>query len=127
MKDYTMPGISPAAAEWLVKNRDIHGLGCDTPTPDQVKDGHPHVHLSILGANKILLENVANLHNAPASGAMIYALPIRLHKGTGGPIRIFAAIDDGNDAYNNSSQDIKQTLVGAVVSALITLLMSIHF
>ena len=39
-------------------------------------------------------ENVANLHTVPATGAMVYALPMKIGAGTGAPLRIIATWDD---------------------------------
>ena len=88
------PGFSYAATEWLLQNRNnFRGLGVDTlscDTPPLMS-----VHIRLLGAEKLCLENVA-LYNrdVPASGADIFVMPILLKDGTGGPARMFAVWDE---------------------------------
>lgn len=108
--DFRFPGISPAAAQWLIDNRDINGVGGDTPSPDRGGGSHFRTHRTILGANKVILENVANLDKVPPSGATIYALPINMHRGSGGPIRIFATLNDGGEFdYSGSGRSLPLT------------------
>ena len=86
------PGIAPAAAEWLVKNRKLRAVGIDTPSIDrgQSKDFRSHVVFN--SQNIPGLENVANADKLPAKGATLYALPMKIRGGSGAPCRIFAVI-----------------------------------
>jgi kynurenine formamidase len=45
-----------------------------------------------LGANKPGFENVANLDQLPATGVYIVALPMKISKGSGAPLRIIASV-----------------------------------
>ena len=38
------------------------------------------------------LENVANLDQLPATGYIVYALPMKIARGSGGPVRILATM-----------------------------------
>ena len=58
--------------------------------PGQSRDFRAHRILS--KANRYALENVANLQQLPARGAMVYALPMKIKDGTGAPVRILALI-----------------------------------
>jgi len=84
------PTVSISAAELLLK-RDLVGLGIDTLSPDNEKEGFP-VHHLLLNAGKYIIENVANTSNVPAIGATIIALPIKIQEGTEAPIRLIAAV-----------------------------------
>src|SRR5919109_836243 len=84
------PGFSREAAEFLVSQRDIDAIGLDTPSMDYGQSKDFIVHQIINGANKPGLENVANLDKLPASGATLIALPMKIARGSGGPVRIIA-------------------------------------
>lgn len=86
------PGFSPEAAEFLVKHRDITGVALDTPSIDYGKSKNFMVHQIICGANKLALENIANLDKLPAKGATLYAMPMLIKNGTGAPARVFAVL-----------------------------------
>ena len=86
------PGLSPQAAEFLIVQRDIHGVGIDTASidPGISKDFPTH---RILGhADVYALENVTALDRLPPKGATVWALPMKIKGGTGGPVRIIAAL-----------------------------------
>lgn len=90
------PGFSREAAEFLVRERRINGVGIDTPSIDHGPSQDFIVH-QILGAADIYgIENVANLDRVPASGAILIALPMKIAGGTGGPVRIIAVLPDPN-------------------------------
>jgi kynurenine formamidase len=86
------PGFSREAAEFLVSQREIDALGVDTPSMDYGQSKDFIVHQIINGANKPGLENVANLQKLPATGATLIALPMKIAKGSGGPVRIIAIL-----------------------------------
>lgn len=84
------PGMSPEAAQWLVDNRDIHGVISESLSldPGQAKDFM--AHRILLAANIYGLENVANVEEIPIFGAMIYVRPMKIGKASGAPTRIVA-------------------------------------
>ena len=86
------PGFSSEATKFLVHQRNIRGVGIDTASidPGQSRDFPAHRILS--EANRYALENVASLQKVPPRGAMVYALPMKIKGGTGGPVRILAVI-----------------------------------
>ena len=91
-KTLHFPGFSREAAEFLVKERHIDGIGIDTPSIDYGPSQDFIVHQIINGANCYGLENVANLEKIPPKGAILMALPIKIKGGTGGPVRIIAIL-----------------------------------
>jgi kynurenine formamidase len=86
------PGFSREAAEFLVSRRDIDAIGVDTPSIDYGQSQDFIVHQIINGADKPGLENVANLEKLPVTGATLIALPMKIAKGSGGPVRIIAVL-----------------------------------
>lgn len=86
------PGFSVDVAQFLVTERNILGIGIDDFSIDAaVADGFP-VHGIVNGVGKFQLENVANLHELPPTGAYLINAPIKLEGGSGGQVRIFAIV-----------------------------------
>lgn len=86
------PGILPATTKWLVDKRKIKALGLDTPSMDFGQSKDFQTHQILLGANKPGFENVANLDQLPSTGIYVVALPMKIGKGSGAPLRIIAAV-----------------------------------
>lgn len=84
------PAISPETAQWLVEQRNIKALGLDTPSLDYGQSKEFKTHQILLGHNIPGFENLTNLHRLPATGIYIVALPMKIAKGSGGPLRIIA-------------------------------------
>jgi kynurenine formamidase len=89
----SFPGLHPEAARWLIENRNIAGVGLDTPSLDFGGSTLFETHRALSEANIFGLENVANLERLPATGALILALPSFLEGGTGGPVRIVGVVE----------------------------------
>lgn len=85
------PGLGVDAAAVLIERR-IGAVGIDTPSIDygQSKDFATHVKLM---TNDIpAFENVADMSALPATGSTVYALPMKIEGGSGGPLRIVAFV-----------------------------------
>ena len=91
-KTLHFPGFSKEAADFLVKERHVDGIGIDTPSIDYGPSQDFIVHQIINGANLYGLENIANLERLPPNGAILVALPIKIKGGTGAPVRIIAIL-----------------------------------
>lgn len=92
LPELSFPGFSPESVEFLVKERNIRGIAIDTPSIDCGKSKDFKVHQILCGADKLALENIANLDKLPPSGAMLYVIPIPIRDGTGAPARVFAIL-----------------------------------
>ncbi len=90
INSHNFPSVDLSTAEFLLK-RNIAGLGIDTLSADTGKNGFP-VHRAILGADKYLVENIANAKELPAVGVKSLVLPIKVKDGTEAPIRLIALI-----------------------------------
>ena len=84
------PGCTKAAAEYLVQQRNVRGLGIDTLSIDPGTSKTFDVHHVLNAAGRYALENVAKLDELPAKGFYLVVAPIKVENGTGGPARIFA-------------------------------------
>lgn len=91
-KTLHFPGFSKEAADLLVHERNVDGIGLDTPSIDYGPSRDFIVHQIVNGANIYGLENIANLEKLPPKGATLVALPIKIKGGTGGPVRIIAIL-----------------------------------
>lgn len=92
LPELSFPAFSPQSAEFLTKERSIRGIAVDTPSIDYGKSQDFMVHRIICGADKLALENIANLDKLPAKGAMLYVIPMQIKGGSGAPARVFAIL-----------------------------------
>jgi kynurenine formamidase len=90
------PGLAPEAAEWLVANRSIDAFGIDTPSLDYGQSTDFRAHVILLERNIPGFENVAGLDQLPPVGSFVLALPMKIAKGSGGPLRIVAFVPGMN-------------------------------
>lgn len=90
--DLEFPGLHPDAAEWLVENRDIAAIGIDTASIDYGQSADYQTHRHLAKANIPIFENVANTGELPDTGFHVIALPMKIAEGSGGPLRIVAAL-----------------------------------
>jgi len=88
----SFPGFSPEVATFLVKQRSIRGIAIDTPSIDCGRSTDFMVHQIVFAADRLALENIANLDKLPAAGAMLYVVPMLIAEGTGAPARVFAIL-----------------------------------
>ncbi len=88
------PGPTQEAVEWLIRERDVQGFGVETINTDA---GQSHAwpmpypcHTLMHGANKFGLQCLRNLDQLPPQGALIVAAPLKIHQGSGSPLRVLA-------------------------------------
>lgn len=84
------PGFGKEAAEFLVKERSIVGIGVDTLSLDPGTSKDFAAHLAVLGANKWGIENLANLARIPDRGATVFVGVPKVKGASGGPARVLA-------------------------------------
>jgi kynurenine formamidase len=93
LPELSFPGFSVEAVDFLIEERTIKGIAIDTPSIDRGKAADFKVHQVLCGANKLALENIANLDKLPAKGATLYVIPMLIKEGTGAPARVFAVFE----------------------------------
>ncbi len=86
------PGFSPEAVEFLLEHRRVAAIAIDTASIDAGAAKSFPAHRIWLGANKPAFENVANADALPPKGAVLFCIPVKIGKGTGGPARVFALL-----------------------------------
>jgi kynurenine formamidase len=84
------PGFSGEVSEFLIKERDIVGIGVDTLSIDFGPSADFKTHITILSAGKFGVENLANLGALPATGATIVVGGPKHKDASGGPTRAIA-------------------------------------
>lgn len=94
------PGIHPNASRWLVKNRKIKLIGVDTASIDYGQSTLYESHQILYERNIPGLENVAHMDKLPTKGFTLYAAPMFITGGSGGPCRIFARLDKEDCTVN---------------------------
>ncbi len=88
----SFPGFGLAAVQFLLQERTVTGIGLDTPSIDYGRSVDFEVHQAVCGADKLAIENLANLDRLPATRAVLYAAPMPIRNGTGAPARVFAIL-----------------------------------
>jgi len=86
------PSFGAEAARYLVGVRKAAALGADVASIDYGASKDFIVHQIAAAANVAGLENIANLGQLPLLGATVIALPMKIERGSGGPLRIIALV-----------------------------------
>ena len=92
VRELYFPGLRPEAAAWLVRERRVKAVGIDTASIDHGQSTQFETHVALLSENVPVFENLSNLHDLPARGFDVVALPMKIAGGTGGPLRIIAVV-----------------------------------
>jgi kynurenine formamidase len=86
------PAYGADAARLLVDERRVSVLGVDTASTDYGKSTDFVVHRIAAANNVSNLENLTNLGGLPPTGAVVFALPMKIEGGSGGPVRVVALV-----------------------------------
>lgn len=89
------PGIHPEAAEFLATKRKVKAVGLDSPSIDFGGSKLFESHQILFEKNIPGMENVANLDRLPLKGFTVFALPMKIKGGSGGPLRVVAFLPSG--------------------------------
>lgn len=92
VKALHFPGLHPEAAAWLVRERQVKAVGIDTASIDYGQSTKFETHVTLLSQNVPVFENLSDLRNLPDQGFDVIALPMKIARGTGGPLRIIAVL-----------------------------------
>ena len=87
------PGIHPEAAKWLVE-RKVKAVGIDTASIDYGQSTGYETHRILYERNIPGFENLTALDQLPPRGATVYALPMKIKGGSGGPLRAVAVVQE---------------------------------
>jgi kynurenine formamidase len=89
---YHFPGFHVEAVQFLQEQRSVKGIATDTLSLDPGPSTDFPAHHYWLGHQKWGLENVANLGQVPAQGAIIVVGSPKIAGCTGGPSRVLALL-----------------------------------
>ncbi len=94
LPELSFPGLDPEAASWIVKNHKINAIGIDTQSIDYGKSTHFETHRILSESEIPFFENVTNLDQLPARGAIAVGLPMKIKNGSGAPLRLIAILPE---------------------------------
>jgi kynurenine formamidase len=86
------PGIHVEAAQMLLEEAQVSGVGVDTLSIDHGISGDFITHYTWLPANRWAVENMASLDQLPPVGATLVVGAPKHKGGTGGPCRLIALV-----------------------------------
>ncbi|MFQ5839932.1 MAG: cyclase family protein [Candidatus Methylomirabilales bacterium] len=86
------PGFSGESATFLLRRREIVGIGIDTLSLDFGGSRDFPAHQIMLKAGKFQIENLANVGQLPPSGAVLFAIPLKIVEGPESEGRVFALV-----------------------------------
>ncbi|MEO1373417.1 MAG: cyclase family protein [Cyanobacteria bacterium J06635_10] len=86
------PGFGVDAAKLLIEKRNIAGIGIDTHGVDAGKDTSFTINRLMLEKPRIVLENLTNLEQLPATGITLVIGVLRLRSGAGSPVSAYALL-----------------------------------
>lgn len=91
------PGPSAEAIRFLIEERDILGFGTETIGTDAGQGGaltppYP-AHTLLHAAGRYGLQCLTALDRLPPVGAVVLAAPLKLHDGSGSPLRVLALVE----------------------------------
>ncbi len=88
------PGFHQTCTQFLIKERDILGVGVETVGTDAGQAGKfdpPFpTHTFMHGAGKFGITSLMNLELLPPTGAIVIAAPLKIVNGSGSPLRVIA-------------------------------------
>jgi kynurenine formamidase len=90
------PGFSDEAAKLLLE-REVVGIGIDTLSLDNGPSKEFPVHKVMLGADKYMIENLANLDAVPEIGATVVVGVLPVTDGSQAQARVIALIPEKTD------------------------------
>jgi kynurenine formamidase len=90
------PGPTQETVEWLIHERDVLGFAAETINTDAGQAYRwplPYpCHTLMHGAGRFGLQCLRNLDQLPPTGAMLFAAPLKIHEGSGSPLRVLALV-----------------------------------
>ncbi len=91
------PGFHKDASAFLANERGVIGVGVETIGTDAGQAGgfdppFPN-HTIMHGAGRLGLASLCNLDQLPATGAIVFAAPLKIVDGSGSPLRVLALVE----------------------------------
>ena len=86
------PGFAADAVRYLLKERNVNGIGIDTASVDPGKSITFEAHKAVLQGGRYQVENLDNLNLLPARGFSVIVAPMKISRGSGAPARVLAIV-----------------------------------
>jgi kynurenine formamidase len=86
------PSFGVEAARLLIQERRVGAIGADVASIDYGASQDFMVHRIAAAADVPGIENLTNLNVLPPTGALVFALPMKIEGGSGGPVRVVALV-----------------------------------
>lgn len=86
------PSYGVEAARVLIQERKVAAIGVDVASIDYGPSQDFMVHRIAAAADVPGIENLTNLNLLPPTGAVVFALPMKIEGGSGGPVRVVALV-----------------------------------
>jgi kynurenine formamidase len=86
------PGLHADAARWLATSRQIGAVGIDTASIDRGQSTLFESHRILAEQEIPAFENLTALERLPATGSLLFALPMKISGGSGAPLRAVALV-----------------------------------
>ena len=111
---YEQPGVSAAATRWLldqgVKVVGIDAWGWDVALPVQAREARDSrrddvfwsAHFVGVEREYCQIERLTNLDKLPPVGSKVCAFPLKVARGSAGPARVVALLDDADETHADS-------------------------
>lgn len=89
--------LDPAMCQWLA-DAGLRGVVLDCPpdpsaTEDAFDGTESPAHRTLLSNDVVIIENCENFSSLTQDTVELYAIPLKIHRGCGGPARVFAIQD----------------------------------
>jgi len=112
------PGVGPDAAQWLVDERSIVGLGIDTPSVDYGQSKTFRTHVILYSHNIYGLEHMNGLTSLPYTGFTLVVSPMNIEGADGTPIRVYAFTEEDNFLDKKSRNNAASLYYSIILLAL---------
>ena len=103
--------------------RKVKAVGSDTASLDYGQSKDFQSRKTLFKENIPGYVNVANLDKLPSKGATVFALPMKITNGTGGPLRIFAKLGGECPSGTGITSGTGRSLTSGQMFQIITLLL----
>jgi kynurenine formamidase len=93
--DYAQhPFLTRSTAE-VLRDGGAKMVGVDFLVIDNTRDPERPVHVTLLGQDILIVENLTNLNHLPASGFTFHAVPTKVSGAAAFPVRAYAVVNPG--------------------------------
>ena len=90
---YDFPFLSAQTAQALADG-GARLVGIDCLIVDDPANPHRPVHVTLLGQDILIVENLTNLRSLPASGFTFHAAPVKISGAAAFPVRAYAVVEE---------------------------------